>query len=48
MEHKSNADTICNWNTWYIHQMIDKGTGEFGKLEGEEEEEERPSKRQHY
>ena len=34
MEHKSNADTICNWNTWYIHQRIDKGTGEFGKLEG--------------
>ena len=30
MEHESDGDANCDWNTWHGHQMVDKRTGVFG------------------
>ena len=30
VEHESDVYTNCNWCSWYSHQRIIKGTGEFG------------------
>ena len=29
MEHESDGDTACGWDTWNNHQMIGKGTVKF-------------------
>ena len=30
MEYESDADTNCNWYTWYSHQKIGTGNREHG------------------
>ena len=30
MEHGSDHNTICNWCSWYSHQMIGTRTGGLG------------------
>ena len=48
MEHESDGDTSCGWDTWNNPQRIAKGMGKLGNKRISQDHKSRPSRQQNY